>query len=79
MMMRASTMNGNNMEVSYGIGLFFLGSIVSVLFMGLLLYVHGVEANKKEEEDLDDDWYHDINKFNKKLEERKKRKKQLME
>ena len=72
-------MNGNTMEVSYGIGLFFLGSIVSVLFMGLLLYVHVVEANKKEEEDLDDDWYHDINKFNKKLEERKKRKQQLME
>ena len=53
--------------------------IVSVLFMGLLLYVHGIEANKKEEEELDEDWYRDINKFNKKLEERKKRKKQLME
>jgi hypothetical protein len=71
-------MNGNNMEMSYGIGLFFLGGIVSVLFMGLILYVHGLEANKKEEE-LDQDWYHDINKFNKNLEEQQKRKKQFIE
>ena len=78
-MMRASTMNGNNMEMSYGIGLFFLGGIVSVLVMGLILYVHGLEANKKEEEELDEDWYRDINKFNKKLEEQQKRKKQFIE
>jgi hypothetical protein len=46
--------------------------------MGLILYVHGLEANKKEEE-LDEDWYHDINKFNKNLEEQQKRKKQFIE
>ena len=72
-------MNGNNMEMSYGIGLFFLGGIVSVLVMGLILYVHGLEANKKEEEELAEDWYRDINKFNKKLEEQQKRKKQFIE